>query len=152
MKKLQVSLGFTLVEMMVTVAIVGILAAIAYPSYMDTVRRSNRAEAKTELMDIAQRLQRCYTAFGRFDDPAPARDLCSVFEQLTNGPSKITSRGRGFYDITITAPAPTAETYTLTATAVLQPQMADVNGCNVMTLTSTGVRGPVPAPPLPPCW
>src|SRR5690554_7773304 len=53
--------GFTLLELMIVVAVVGILAAIAYPSYMDSVRKSNRADAKAALNDAAQQMQRCYT-------------------------------------------------------------------------------------------
>jgi len=47
--------GFTLIEMLVTVAVISILAAIAYPSYQDQVRRSRRAEAQSLLMDIGTR-------------------------------------------------------------------------------------------------
>lgn len=141
--------------MMVTVAIIGILAAIAYPSYMDTVRRSNRAEAITELTDIAQRLQRCYSSFGRYDDPANL-DRCSVYEALTEGDGFITTRGRGYYRITIAAPAAPATTatgYILRATAVLQPQLADRDGCDAMTLNSLGVKGPIVPPAVrSPCW
>lgn len=50
-------MGFTLIELMVVVAIVGILAAIAYPSYLDQVRKGRRAEAQALLMELAQRQQ-----------------------------------------------------------------------------------------------
>jgi len=53
--------GFTLIEVMVVVAIVGILAAIAYPSYQEHVRRANRAEARGILLEMAQLLERNYT-------------------------------------------------------------------------------------------
>ena len=53
----RISRGFTLIELMIVVAIVGILAGIAYPSYMDHVRKGNRAKAQAFLMDVAQRQQ-----------------------------------------------------------------------------------------------
>ena len=49
--------GFTLIELMIVVAIIAILAGIAYPSYMDQVRKGNRAKAQAFLMDVAQRQQ-----------------------------------------------------------------------------------------------
>lgn len=53
--------GFTLIELMITVAIVGILAAIAYPSYLDQVRKSRRADAQSALLQAANRQERFYT-------------------------------------------------------------------------------------------
>jgi type IV pilus assembly protein PilE len=137
MKKVN---GFTLVEMLIAVAIVGILAAIAYPSYMDYVRKSNRAEAKTELMDVATRLQRCYTSFARFDDSAN----CPVYADLTDG-NGIDTRGKGLYNIRITAldGGSTRTTYELSAVAVESPQTEDtMNGCEILSLSHTGVRTP----------
>ena len=53
--------GFSLIELMVTVAIVGLLAMVAYPSYMDYLRRTARAEVKAILMENAQYLERYFT-------------------------------------------------------------------------------------------
>ncbi|MWJ29032.1 prepilin-type N-terminal cleavage/methylation domain-containing protein [Halomonas sp. ZH2S] len=53
--------GFTLIELMIVVAIIGIIASVAYPSYTRYVERSQRAEAKTVLMEAASYLERCYT-------------------------------------------------------------------------------------------
>lgn len=132
------SRGFTLIEMMIAVAIVGIIAAIAYPSYMESVRKSNRAEAKVELMDVVARLQRCYTSYARFDDNVN----CAVYTDLTDG-NGINSRGNGFYNITITAlgSGSPQSTYQLTAKAVKTPQTADT-GCNELTITHTGIQAP----------
>jgi type IV pilus assembly protein PilE len=129
--------GFTLIEVMITVAIIGIIAALAYPSYMDSIRKSNRSEAKVELMDAAQRLQRCYTSLSRFDDATN----CPVYADLSG--SGIVSRGSQFYVVTIAAlgSEPTRTAYKLTALADKSPQTEDT-GCVGMTLTSAGEREP----------
>jgi type IV pilus assembly protein PilE len=53
--------GFTLIELMITVAIVGILAAIAYPSYQEHIRKARRADAQAVLLELAQFMERYYT-------------------------------------------------------------------------------------------
>lgn len=60
--------GFSLIELLAALAIVAILAAIALPSYQDSVRKARRADAKAALNDIAQRLERCRTQFGTYND------------------------------------------------------------------------------------
>jgi type IV pilus assembly protein PilE len=126
--------GFTLIELMIVVAIIGILAAIAYPSYMDSVRKSNRSDGKAILSDTAQRLERCYTTFSAYN-----HESCSVADELG---AEITS-SEGYY--TVEATTLTATTYELTATAAKAPQTADT-GCDELTLNNVGVRGPAA------CW
>ena len=134
--------GFTLIELMVAVAIVGIIAAIALPSYQATVRKSNRAEAKTELNDVAQRLQRCYTLYAKFNDDAN----CGIYDDLDDG--GYVTRGGQYYLITIGVPNagdPPESTYRLKATADKAPQTED-DGCEELTLTHTGEKKPIG------CW
>ena len=134
--------GFTLIELMIVVAVIGIIASLAYSSYMNAVMRSNRTEAKTDLMDVAQRLQKCFTTYGRYNDP-DGDNLCPVYEDLTDG-TDITTRGRGFYEISIDND--TATTYRLTATAVAGMTQANDAGCETMTLDQMGQTLPAD------CW
>lgn len=129
--------GFSIIELMVTVSIIGLLTAIAYPSYMSTVQKNNRTEATIEMMDIAQRLQRCYSTYGRFDD-TNNKDQCAVYEQLEEGDKKIISRGSGYYEITLTNPGIT--TYTLTAKPVSNKRQADDKKCTEFSLDQTGKK------------
>ncbi|WP_347331155.1 type IV pilin protein [Marinimicrobium locisalis] len=126
--------GFTLIEVMIVVAILGILAAIAYSSYQNQVIRSNRSDARVTLSDTAQRLQRCYTSYSRYND-----DNCTVYEQLTEGGAAIES-AEGYYEVTISDD--TATTYTLTATAIAAPQTSDDLCDTEMTLNHRGTRSP----------
>ncbi len=130
----QSQAGFTLIEVMIVVAILGILAAIAYNSYQNQVMRSNRSDAQVTLNDTAQRLQRCYTTFSRYND-----DNCAVYQQLTTGDARIDSP-EGFYRITIDDE--TATTYTLGAEAIRTPQTADEDCDTEMTLNHRGSRAP----------
>lgn len=62
--------GMSLIELMIAVAIVGILAAIAYPSYVEHIRKSRRAEAQVALMSLAAALERHYTVKGSYEGAA----------------------------------------------------------------------------------
>ena len=64
------SRGFTLIELLIAVAIVGILAAIAYPSYLEQIRKTRRADAEAVLMQAAQFMERVYSEAGCYN-PGP---------------------------------------------------------------------------------
>lgn len=61
--KIRNNSGFTLIEMMIVVAVIGILAAVAYPSYQDSILKGRRAQARTALMELQQQQERYMTQF-----------------------------------------------------------------------------------------
>lgn len=123
--------GFTLIELMIVVAIIGIISAIAYPSYMESVRKSNRSDAKAALNDVAQRLQRCFTTYSAYNNTT-----CGVVASA-NALNAITSP-EGFYTIT---GALTGSTFNLTATPVAGSTQAGDTKCATLTLDEAGARG-----------
>lgn len=131
--------GFTLVELLIAVAIVSILAAVALPSFQEQIRRSQRAEGKTALLRAAQLLERNYTANNTYvTDLGPLHGLganAAVYSgenpALVAGNYRITATGQGCAQGIVLC-------YTLTATQ--NPPFSDPR-CGNLTLTSTGVRG-----------
>ena len=121
------SQGFSLIELMIAVVIVGILAAIAIPMYSDYVTRSRRADGQATLMQVAQELERCYTQFSKYND-----NSCSV---VNSGVVSETS-DQGFYGISASGGNLTESTFTLTATP--QNEQADDTDCTALTLTHLG--------------
>lgn len=121
--------GFTLIELMITVAIVGILAAIAYPSYQKYVLSSRRAEAQSEMFKIQLGLEKW-----RANNNAYSSDL-SVNTGFTGNTAYYT------YSITDTS----ASTYTINADA--QGSQTQDAGCTSLTLDQSGAKTPSAG-----CW
>lgn len=118
--------GFTLIEIVITVAIVGILVAIAVPSYQDQLRKGRRAEAQAFMTQIQQKEQQYL-----LDARTYAVGATAIADLGLATPTSVSNH----YAIAVAAGA-TTPSFTITATASSSAQSADGN----LTLTHTGAK------------
>jgi len=145
--------GFTLIDLLIAVAIVGILAAIAIPSYSAYLVRSQRAMARATLLQSAQSMERSYTVKGFYADPVsgayPLPGLSGTACVAFAPPDSTAPR----YCVQI-GPAPNppgGDGFTLTATPCGDGAFCPANAattftdttCDQLTLDNTGARGMV---------
>ncbi len=130
--------GFTLIEVMIVVAILGIISALAYNSYQRHVVTTYRADAQRSLAEIAQRLERCFTQRNDYR------------ECVDDGGGTTWDSQDGHYEIFIGD----LERTTFTLTARPQGVQAERDGdrCSTLTLTHTGRRDSTGSEERDDCW
>jgi type IV pilus assembly protein PilE len=125
--------GFTLIELMIVVAIVGVLASVALPSYREYVNRGRRADAQTQLLAAQQWMERFYSQNYRYDEDSGGTAVSFANQPFATSPR--TGEGTAAYNLTVAAQR---NTYTITATRT--GTMA-TDPCGNFTLTNTGRKG-----------
>lgn len=124
-RPLHVSHGFTLIELMITVVVVAILAAVAFPSFMDSIRKSRRSDAMTALSQLQLAQERF-----RANNSAFSGDLTSSPTAVAPAPKGLglsSSSANGYYTVAIAAADATS--YEATATAVSGKSQAQDGSC-----------------------
>lgn len=129
--------GFTLIEMLIVVLLIGLIAAIAYPNYEDYLRKARRAEARAALLNFAQGMERWYTANLTYVGAVDASN--KPLPQVS--PSQLPNGGTPYYNLT--ADSLSATTYRVIATPT---GIMAGDECNPLTVDQAGNRSPAG------CW
>ena len=136
--------GFTLIELMITVVIVGILGAFVYPSYLENVRKTSRGDASAALSTLANDLERFFSLNETY-----SADLSQFSLELVDGKA-ISAGGKYYLSIAAGQSGDIASSYQITATPVPNTSQADDGDCPSFSMSSTGARDPNPRTSK--CW
>ena len=129
--------GFTLIELMIVVAIIGIIAAIGYPSYQNSVRESRRTDAYAALTAIAAQQERYFS-----DNNTYVTDLTQL-----GYPAATATSPEAYYVVTATAGASgIGSSFSLSAVAQAKGNQTADTACTSLVYTSTGAKSPAN------CW
>lgn len=129
--------GFTLIELMIAVAVIGILTSLAYPAYTEYVARGRRAEAKSAVMQGAQWMERFYSENYRYDKntAGTATTDSTLFPASF---SQVPATGTAAYTLAVSFPTDSdGSTFTLTAT---RTGVAANDKCGDFVINQTGSR------------
>jgi type IV pilus assembly protein PilE len=147
------SAGFTLIELMIAVAIVGILATIAATSYQRQVIQSHRTDARTALLDLAGREEKLFSTTNLYSAIPSVLGYGTATTAVSFPVGS--SNGTNYYNVLITTPDPlqaNPNSYTITATPIPgSPQAADTT-CTSLTVNQLGQQTATPPANNATCW
>ncbi len=141
------SRGFSLIEIMIVVVIIAILAGVAYPSYNNHVRKTNRAEAKARLLQLAQLEERTFTEKNTYTTNIAG--LLGVSGTVYSGSNNSASSA---YQITAAAEGGKTIATTFVLSAVPQGSQTADTSCGTLRLTHTGKKEFSGSGSLKDCW
>ena len=136
MTSMRKSAGFSLVELLLVVALIGILSAVAVNLFSERAVAANRTEGRAALQTAAGTLEKCKSLYGSYNHVN-----CNYADFRTDS---------GYYDITVAIPG-AGTSFVLTATPVAGASQARDGDCTSMTLTNTGIQGGTGAD-ITECW
>ena len=127
--------GFTLIELMIVVAVLSIIVAIGYPSYLEHVKKSRRAEGMGQLLELADRMERSYSDRGTYPT-----NISEVYVATTDG---------GYYTLSIITANNVSFEVRATPTSLGNQ---DDDKCEAFTLTSLGQKSVTNSSLTDHCW
>lgn len=145
--------GFTLIELMVAVAIVGILATIAATSYQSQVMKSRRTDARTALLDLAGREEKLFSTTNAYSaDPSVLG-----YSNSSTLPFGVGSSGVNYYNVNILSPDTLTQggapnTYLITATPIATTSQAADTTCGSLSVNQLGQQTASPLANAATCW
>jgi type IV pilus assembly protein PilE len=132
--------GFTLIELMITVAIVGILAALAYPSYLEYIAKGRRSQATADMVAAQQWMERFYAENNRYDQNSAGTTTIGGTGLLAQRFAQTPAEGAAAYTVRLSAVD--RETYTLRAT---RTGTMSSDKCGDFQVTHLGTKSLVPS-------
>jgi type IV pilus assembly protein PilE len=133
-------LGFTLIELMIVITVLGIIVAIAYPSYTEQMRKSRRAEGMGELLELADRMERFYSDRGTYVGASLGTAATNIYP---------TTSAKGYYTLSIASQ--TATDFSVSAAPTSKGKQ-NKDKCGTFTMTAQGIKSVSNTAYLAECW